>query len=262
MKMFNPILSKYREVDDYSRLEEVANTLDLDLKQIKWMLKFSPKELVLETGMELRKKSDWKWWHFPLPLFFWLVGIFKPRMKKDYYERYFTMFVNCLYYPDHLTRDQVLDKTAIIFHEIQHFLDFCLSFALGYIFVKDRRAKWEIRGYFWNVFWHENAAREVVVRALSGPMYGNMMSEEEAEAVFEGLLYVVQGIKSKQAWKEFCDHTKTWLTGMDKDVMDIPNMPTSVGYIVSVDDGEDKNNGVKPSKWPWPKPEKDRLYEY
>lgn len=251
------MLSNYNNVFDW---KVIAKELNLDLKQIKWMSSFSSKELILETGLELRKKSDWKWWHFPLPLFFWIVGIFKPDLKKSYYERYYTMFVDCLYHPDHLDRDQVLQKMAVIFHEVQHFLDFCLTFALGYIFTKKNRAKWEIRGYFWNVYFQEEESRDVVVRALSGPMYGNMMSVEQAEVVFEKLLAVVKGMRSEQSWKEFCSSTKAWLTIVDKDVMDIPNVPTSVGHI-SVEDGENKNNGIKPSTWPWPKPGKLRMYE-
>ena len=140
--------------------------------------------------IEIRGKDDWKWnWHLAVPIFFFLVGLFNKEKKELFYKNYFTTLGRTIYVPDlALFEENIVFYESVIHHEHQHMVDIPGWYErISYLVSKERRLWFETRGYFWNVYFEIKQRGKVdkymvenIVTQLSGNMYNNMTSEENA----------------------------------------------------------------------------------
>lgn len=155
----------------------------------KFALLLLEKQLKAE-GIELRSKKDFRYRHFYVPLFMWVVGLFKPELKKSFYEDFWTTIGNSAYYPVYIKNKSVaLKHRTTILHERQHVFD-CrehpILFRVSYVLSKRWRAYWERRGYTHNLLSEYNrrgsiseGTKKWLVDLFKGPMYFYMDPDPE-----------------------------------------------------------------------------------
>lgn len=119
-------------------------------------MKKSIQSLMEAHNVEVRSKGkfrNWRGWHKIVPVFFFFVGIFNRRMKRDFYGRFWNVLSNVIYLPDKRLKAYQENPGAfekIIRHELIHVVDDAKSpvlFKLKYVISKDFRAYSEFRGY-------------------------------------------------------------------------------------------------------------------
>lgn len=101
-------------------------------------------------GVSLVQKGDWRvWWHYFVPAFFWVWGVFSPRVREEFYSNYWTVLGRHIYVPDLERVNTDLHAYAhIVFHELMHVEDDIahpVRFKVSYITRKRARAHWEYR---------------------------------------------------------------------------------------------------------------------
>lgn len=165
-------------------------------------------QIYKDNNIEIRKKGDWKWYHTPVPVFFFLVGIFNPQAKEDFYERFYTMLPGALYVPEK-KYDDLLKlpwlHMATLRHELVHDRDYKegkIKYLLGYAFVKKMRAYFERRGYTQNMIVEfertgaiSNRTVDFIVRQFTGPTYFHM-DKDAAVKIEEIRLLILDGTYS------------------------------------------------------------------
>lgn len=104
--------------------------------------------------VELRQKGDWKRSHLWLPAVFWLVGLVRPSVRREWYERFATTAGTTVYMPTSFNTIATLSDElqvsqrwlGLIAHEATHAVQWRRSMLmpLFYALLPQRRALYEI----------------------------------------------------------------------------------------------------------------------
>lgn len=163
-------------------------------------------------GIKVFQKGDWqKWWHYIVPLYFFVIGIFDERRKIAFYERYTTVLGNYMYVPD-LKKfwAEIEQMEGLIRHEGQHVDDIKTWLArIRYVVSKKWRLFFEVRGYFWNIYIDitqyghmRGVTMHMIIDALSGSMYGHMTTREHATIIVRQLENAAKRRYFPNQWKD------------------------------------------------------------
>lgn len=109
-------------------------------------------QYMADCGVSVQQKGNWVvGWHRVVQLFFFVVGIFNPKMKKSFYEDYVTTIGYVIYMPDlERYKEKPSDYQAVILHELDHAMEYKrrgLDFFLKYILSTRWRAYFEYKAY-------------------------------------------------------------------------------------------------------------------
>ena len=109
-------------------------------------------QYLADCNATVRQKGDWQaWWHRAVQLFFFIVGIFNPKMKQSFYSDYITTIGRVIYMPDLVRyQDDPSDYQAIILHELDHVMEYKrrgLDFFVKYTLSSKWRAYFEYKAY-------------------------------------------------------------------------------------------------------------------
>ena len=141
----------------------------------------SSKWSIMIDKIKIREKGDWaKWWHYIVPVFVWIVGIFNSNFKDQFYNQFLNAIGDTIYYPKGFEYDHE-KHFGVIRHEMRHIYDWSCCFVIGYLLSKRRRLHWELRGYAQNLaheYFMKGEISELhfnhVVEMLESDMYLNM----------------------------------------------------------------------------------------
>lgn len=158
--------------------------------------------LALERdGIVVAQKGDWQvWWHYFVPLFFLVAGVFSKKLRRSYKTHHMALG-RVIYLLD--LRDYFLDPArydGIILHERMHCLDRSVFYYLSYAFSRRWRAYWEYRAYAWNVwarFQKDGIVSEEYLEGLAWQMSKGpyMINDANAKAKFNVIYeFVRQGL--------------------------------------------------------------------
>lgn len=156
----------------------------------------------------VNKSKKWKGWHRLVPLFFYIVGMFKPELMRSFFNDYLNVLGKTVYLPHHLYMDYAVDPSkffieyeGVLRHELQHIKDWKkegIKFPIGYIAKKELRAYYEYRANVQNM----------IVRYLN---YGTLDESYvvRIENIFKSEMYFKMDLDPKYKIKAIKDNIES-----------------------------------------------------
>lgn len=181
-------------------------------------------QYLADCGASVQQKGNWiVWWHRVVQLFFFIVGIFNPKMKKSFYEDYVTTIGYVIYMPDlESYKDNPSNYQAVILHELDHAMEYKrrgLDFFLKYILSAKWRAYFEYKAYchqfihFYNQY--NRVSPQIIANVARHFQKGSIYLLDEpgcveiltslARAVEDGRIYGKTAEGFEKVWVEVCE---------------------------------------------------------
>lgn len=181
-------------------------------------------QILADHKVSIRQKGDWQlWWHRFVQLYFFIIGLFKPGLKKSFYEDYVTAIGRTIYLTDIKSyNDTPYSYQAVILHELDHIREYearGVMFFIRYLLFPKWRAYFEYKAYchqlihFNNLYQHisTSVVTSITSHFKKGSIY--MLDEPDGGFIVSRLAAFVEagdidgktltGFESK--WKELME---------------------------------------------------------